>query len=392
MGIIQTDNPLIYARRLGRSVFGRIGGEIIENLEVCYCSRLLPDFLDNPYFRLNQNALLMWAPSFYKSTLLLAFSKTIPANLGIIDISSQTVETLYGSLGKEGNFIEPALVGKSFVIVTELSAFLGSGLIMRNMVNLLNVALEGQPITRRLLKLVQPYRANIVSELSKKGILWNPKEGTISYVPRASFIVGTRPLPNKVYTYLKSSGFFSRFLIEQYDFTDEELIEDFHVIRRIDREAIEKLKEINLRLSQVSVRKLVTPSATKLDDAFSNLEELARNAMIDNRYLRLSDVLNPRIKDNVIRHFVSYAFLRSAVNNGFRHLDEIQYSQEDLNYIIKKLPKFLESTINPLFVEDLSPRLAKARPKKRTKEIMLTFLHDGRERSRKEILAHVCPK
>lgn len=76
----------------------------MEELELAYATRLLPRFNDNPLIRVRQNVLLYWAQSYFKTTLINEFAKTIPENLAIVDITSMSPEMIFGSISINGDY------------------------------------------------------------------------------------------------------------------------------------------------------------------------------------------------------------------------------------------------------------------------------------------------
>src|SRR3990170_6506373 len=118
MSNAKTD-PLDVAKKLGYSVAGDLGSKAIEELELAYASRLLPRFSDDPVIRATINILLYWAFAYYKSTLLKVFSQTVPEWLRIVDITSMSLEKIFGSTDeKKKHIIEPAFTSDvHFVVV-----------------------------------------------------------------------------------------------------------------------------------------------------------------------------------------------------------------------------------------------------------------------------------
>lgn len=70
--------------------------------------------------------------------------------------------------------------------------------------------------------------------------------------------------------------------------------------------------------------------------------------------MELADVINPRLKDDVIRELIAYAFLRTASQNGFNNINELHYTQEDVDFVHNRISHFIDFTINPLIAESLT--------------------------------------
>lgn len=386
----KTEIPYILeiAKRLGRSIAGDLGADAMIELLLAYALALLPNFFDNPKVRIVQHVLFYWLKAFYKSTLLWVFSETIPEDLGVVDISAMSRESIFGSTDKFGNPIKPAFAGKSFVVITELTSFLGSGWAMRDIANTMNVALEAQLVARCLLKLAQMDSSRVqnqVIELKKDGVDWNPKEGVMSYTPHFSALVASRPLDNKYFAFLSQSGFLDRFHVLSHEFDEHEVVEDWHKHRTLDEEALNHLKDFNERIAKVKVHNVVMPSEGFMKPVYDDLESIVNDEITANPSLKKEEILNPRTRGDVIRELVGHAFMRTVCENGFQDIFFLEYTDTDRVFIRKRLEHFFEFKVNPIFVEEHMERVGKMRPKDHTKSGILEVLKDGKEHDCDEI-------
>lgn len=385
------ENPLTVARKLGYSIAGDLGAKAMEELELAYATHLLPKFHDDPIMRVKQNILLYWQFGYYKSTILKVFTETIPANLKTVDISSMSLEKIFGSIDeRRAHIIEPAFTNDvHFVIISELTAFLG-GRDYKQFADTMNLVLEGEKVSRQTLKLGHGLIDDQeLSKLKAKGVNYNPAVGELSYAPNVCVFAATRPLDNKTFTYLNKSGHFSRYHVIQHDLTDKEVSEHLHKNFIMDQEALNSLKKINEQLSKVKLKTMNRPPESLLKKVFDVVENIVRDEISKNLKLKLSDVINPRLKGDIIREFVAHAFLRMAFQNGYREIEELEYTEEDVNFILGRVYHFVEFTLKPLIAEDITIRTIKRSKKDLTKEAILNFLKDEIAHGRKEIFQDV---
>jgi len=382
--------PLSIARRLGSSI-GVVGAGAMEELELAYASRLLPKFKDNPKVRTAQHVLLYWTRGFYRSTLLEIFSETIPEDLGIVDITSMSRESIFGSVDKHGNPIRPAFADKAFVLITELLSFLGSGWTMRDLASTMNVAMEGQRVTRHLLKLAQPEYDHVsLSDLRAIGVRWDPSEGVMTYVPNISVLAASTLLLNRVFTYLTQSGFLDRFHVIPYKFSDKELSNNLHRHRLLDQEAKNELKLINEKLRNVKVSEMEMPTEELMKPIYDTIEAMVDDEVRQNPRLKKEQIQNPRMRGDLLRELAGHCFLRTAHNNGFNDIDELEYTTEDEEFIHARASHFLEPRLAPSVADEwISPRIRKKRPKDQVKEYALGLLMDERLWSRQKIVRRI---
>lgn len=385
-------NPLDVARKLGYSIAGNIGERAFVELELAYATKLLPRFSDDPITRVVQNVLLYWQFAYYKSTILKVFSQTIPRTLKTIDITSMSLEKTFGSIDeKKKHIIDPAFTNDvHFIVISELTALLGQRDAMRQFSNVMNVVLEGEKVSRQILKLgYGEISEEELEEHEEKGVSYDPIRAELSYIPNVCVLAATRPLDNRYFTYLNNSGHFSRYHVIQYHVSDEDASEHLHKDYKIDQEALAQLTEINLQLREVQVDKMLRPSESLMKTVYDDIEALVRDEIAERPRLELADVINPRLKDDVIRELLAHAFLRTAPQNSFENIDELHYTQEDVDFVQNRLSHFADFTINPLIAEAFTP-VSKRKPKiEMCMEAILGCLSDLRWHSPEEVISIV---
>jgi len=381
-----TIDTLKIARKLGYSIGGNLGAEAFIELELAFASGLLPRFKNNPLIRIKQHALLYWDPSYFKSTLLSQFVETIPQKLGVVDITSMSPQMIFGSISEDKRYIiKPAFAGKRFAIITELLSFIGSGNTMRDIVNIMNKVMEGEYVSRQLLKFGQIYFDSAqTGKLKDEGIEYDPLSAKLTYRPDVCILAASRPMDNRTYTYLRRSGHLQRYHVIQHEISDEEakryLTKQFHP----DFSLQDKLKELNSKLMEISVKNLETPPEPVMEKILIPLTEIARD---ETQNQRLAEIIDIRTKGDIIREITAHAFLRTAVENKFKDIDRLEYTQEDLEFIHQRLYHFIEFKINPLFTEEyMPPKLKRKRRKEEAKEFILHLLGDKNLKGGTEIV------
>lgn len=392
---VTSPDVLKLTSQVGYSLAGEIGREAFAELEFAYATKLLPRFGGDHFLRTNQNILLYWQFAYYKSTILRVFSESIPESLKTVDITSMTLEKIFGSIDeKKKHIIEPAFTNDvHFVVISELTSLLGQREIMRQFVNLMNAVLEGEKVTRQTLKLGRgEILDDELTELRSKGVFYDSVRGELSYTPDVCILAATRPLDNRYFTHLNKSGHFSRYHVIQHHVTAEEASEHLHKDFKLDQEALVQLKTVNQRLSNIKVSKALRPSESFMKPVYDDLEALVRDELVENTHLKLADIINPRLKDDVIRELVAHAFLRTSCEDGFKNIDELQYTQEDLDFVQSRVNHFVDFIMDPLIAEEFTYVSQRKSKKETVMQSILEFLRDGKERSRQEIVSHVLSK
>lgn len=387
----ENQNVVSKAKVVGRSIAGSLGAEAFAELELAYATRLLPQFSDDPLIRTNQNILLYWQYGFYKSTILKVFSTTIPQDLKVVEISSMTPEKIFGSIDeKKRHIIEPAFTNDvHFVVVSELTSLLGQQDFMRNFVNLMNAVLENEKVSRQTLKLGQSNVNEVeLSELSQKGVTYDARTGELSYKPNVCVFAASRPLDNRYYTYLCRSGHFNRYHVVQHSISDQEASDHLHKDFKLDQEALDRLKATNSSLAKVKVQSICRPCESILKPVYDTLEELVRDEIAEKPNSSLADVINPRVKGDIIREMAAHAFIRTASQNGYKDIEELQYTQEDVDFILQRPAHFVEFALNPIVADDFS-KIPKVKKRDKLKSAIVAYLNDGVEHNISEILKAV---
>jgi hypothetical protein len=384
-------NVISIARVVGRSVAGSLGERAFEELELAFATRLFPRFIDDPVIRVNQNILLYWKKGYFKSKILEVFSQTIPLNRKVVDITALTHEKIFGSIDENKTHIaKPAFTNDvHFVVVSELTSLLGQHDFMRHCVNLMNGVLEGEKVSRQTLKLTngKPSEAEL-TELATKGVSYDPDLGELSYRPNVCVFAASRPLDNRYFTYLDKSGHLSRYHVVQRRISGEEAKKYFYEEYKLDQEALNQLKAANSVLSTVDVKNLIRPPESLMKPVYDRVAELACDEIAERRHTEFADIITPRVKGDIIRELVAHAFLRTAAQNGFTEMEELQYTQEDVDFVLQKPYHFIEFALNPIMVEDFS-KIPQIKKLDKLKSAITIYLSDGAERNINEILEAV---
>jgi hypothetical protein len=345
-----SSNPLELAKQIGYELFGDIGGKSFEELELCYASKLAPQFTDLPKMRPYTNLNLYWGRGYFKSTIMEDFQMCLPTVFATRSVTSATKETMFGSISDSGKaLVKPLFNGYQMCFMSELLAFLGLGEGLREKVNVFNEALEGKIITRDLLKfgkaepgLVQEYQNG------KDGLFFDGR--TLKYQPNTCFIVGTRPLDNRTYTYLEASGFWSRFHTIQFHVTDamakEIFTGSFRTHDTIDIDMFKaELKKFNEDL--LTKRESFPHKSPDYDKVMlpvlQEATKIGEKICEENPKMELSTLLHARIKGDITREANAYRILYSGKTD-----DEIQ------KWILERLPHFFEFASNPIISEEFT--------------------------------------
>ena len=345
---VDPTNPLELAKQIGYELYGEIGEMAFEELELCYASKLAPKFSKQPKMRSWTNLNFYWARGYFKNSTMDEFQECLPVALRKRNATSGTIETMFGSMPTSNDKIIPPLFhGYEICFMPELLAFLGTKEGLKEKVNVFNEVLEGNLTSRDLLKF-----GNATTEVIEKykngfeGLYFDGR--TLKYYPNTCFVVGTRPLDNETYTYLETSGFWSRFHTIQFRITDriskDIFTGSFYSETNTDINALKKqLKAFNEKL---------IAQRSKISDALPNYENLMlpvlqealkigekvieKNPAIDNVSL-----FNARIKGDILREVKAYQILYPQASDL-----TVQ------NWIFTRLPHFFDFTSNPIIASD----------------------------------------
>jgi DNA-binding transcriptional ArsR family regulator len=385
------ENPLEIAAELGRSIAGELGERALIELELAYINSLLPRFANNKLIRNRQHILLHWAQSYYKSTILDVFDRCLPNELGKRNVTSNTAESLFGTINDQNKIVYPIFTDIKFAKISELSTF-ASGKDFKEIVNNMNKVLELEEVTRDLLKLGRrDISDEEIEKAADKGVIYDPILNQLCHYPDVTFFAGSRPLENRTYTFLRTSGFLYRFHIIQKEFTDKD-VEEFLRRNNSPKESLcDVLKELNTKILRTKIKHIETPDDTVHDEIIDYLLEYAKDCISNTHSLK--DLVDTRTSGDIIREIAAYATIRTLVDNGFKDVDSIEYNREDIDFIKDRIEHFIEPKVNPLFTESRSnQRKYVIQPIEKAMKAVLEFLKDGKERSRSEIDDFVLPK
>jgi len=252
------------------------------------------------------------------------------------------------------------------------------------------LALENERICRQTLKLGYGQIDNQqLFELKAKGVAYDPAAGELSYVPNVCVFAATRPLDGPTFTYLSKSGYFSRYHVLQFNIDDQEVSEHLHQDFIIDQDTLNLLKQINQKLSSVKVQKVKRPPPSLMKEIYDAVEDIVRDEISNDPRRKLSEVINPRLKGDIIREIIGHCFLRIASQNDYRDIEIVECNEEDAHFILGRIYHFVNFALKPLIAEDITTRTMMRSKKDQTIGAILDFLSDGAEHSRKEVLQYV---
>lgn len=338
-------DPLALAKQIGDTRYPQLGGTVFEELELCYASTLSPPFVNQkirPFINLN----LYWARGFFKNSIINDFQECLPsvAEYPIRNATSATIETMFGSISKDGRkLISPLFHSQKICFMPELLSFLGTNEGMKEKVNCFNEVLEGNEVTRDLIKFSNAKPE--LYDLYKEGDLVL-KGNTLIYKPRTSFIVATRPLDNRNFTYLNESGFWSRFHTIQFNITEDMAASIFtspvlsdSSIKVADLKSQLKLFNEALWLKRTEIKTNLTD--VLLAPILEEAKKIGVQLYCQKDEADVSTVLNARIKDDIIREANAYKILYPAKTDN-----------EVIEWAIGRLPHFFEFAVNPIISKD----------------------------------------
>jgi hypothetical protein len=176
-----------------------------------------------------------------------------------------------------------------------------------------------------------------------------------------------------------------RFHVIQHRITDEEASKYLHKDFKIDLKKKDALKLVNSKLGNVRVSKVLRPTEEFMAPIYDELEAIIRDEITETRLI-LSEVITPRLKGNVIRELVGHSFLRTAAQNGFNNIDELEYIEADRNFILDRLPHFIDFTMDPLIAASFTLKSKSPSKSKQCKNVILKFLEDGEWHKSEEVI------
>jgi hypothetical protein len=370
--VITENNPLITAKRLGRSIGGSLGARAYEELELAFCTRLFPKkFANVPTLRTRQHILLYWRKGFLKTTFLREFAKTIPSQFEVANLSALTTETLVGSAtnpkssSEKPKIIAPIISGLDFALIAEHSALLRHGGPMESKIAILNDILEGDVVTNNLIKLSHVWPdAEQEKEFAELGIQLDPDRGMIRYRPDVIVFSCSHPFDQRMLNLLVDTGHFDRFRVVQERITPEIARECFDTEFSLDRMAQERLRKHNEALACARIDSVETPPHSKIKALNDLIFSLAR-------------VPDFRLFGDIIRTVSSHMLLR-LYSQGILQNQYMQtnYSDDDFDYVADKLDDFVEPRLHPLVANDFAT-IKRGRIRDDVKDIVVGFLENA---------------
>lgn len=369
------ENPFELAQQIGKALYGDIGKTAFEELELCYASKLGPKTFPDTKMRAFVNLNFYWSKSYYKNTVIEDFTECLPLDFASRKITSASPETMFGSITQDGTKIVPPLFwGYQMCSLPELTAFLGTK-DLQDKSNTFNEILEGNEVTRDLLKFGSATQELIDSYAGKTdGLRFDGR--SLRYVPNTCFVVGTRPLDNRTYTYLDQSGFWSRFHTIQIDITVD-MASDIFTGSFMPTD-VPNVKEMKARLAlanqilfnhrneimnRLDYEEILLPALQKANDLILRKAE-ALNIGAD-------ELINTRLKGDIAREVNAYRILTGVSN------------PELLAWITDRLQHFFDFTFDPIIAKYFT--ITKVTPFATAYSEVLKFTKDA-EKTRQEIV------
>lgn len=346
-------NAFELAGQIGYELYGEIGKAAFEELELCYASKLSPKFASPYRIRSYTNLNFYWARGYFKNSIMDASQECLPSGFAKRNVTSATLETMFGSVNKDGNrILPPIFLGYEMCFIPELMTFLGDE--MKKKVANFNEALEGARTNRDALKfgnveqsLIEEYKNG------KDGLFFDGR--TLYYYPNTCFVVGTHPLDNSTYTLLETSGFFSRFHTIQFMIDQSTAREIFTGALAPPEANIEELKS---SLKSINERLFLKRNELKgeLPDYKSLLLEVLQKAYkIGEKFCGTSglfspDTLNPRIMGDIVREVNAYKILNQNLSD-----EQVQ------KWVMERLPHFFDFVTGPIIAQSTTSTKQTAR-------------------------------
>jgi hypothetical protein len=340
---------------------------------------------------MKQHILLYWSQSYHKSTIINEFAQCIPEAVKQLSITSNSPEALFGGINDKNKVIYPLFANIDIARITELSTFV-TGRKSEDIVNTMNRVLENETVERQLLK----FGRREISEEEynsafKKGVIYDADLAQLVHRPQVSIFAASRPLDNRTYTYLKQSGFLYRFHIIQKELTNKDVENYLKSNYNPDISLYEPLKTLNSKMQSVKIQRIEIPKGQLLIDLMSTLIETVKEH-IKGTKLELKHILDARTKGDLFRELAAYATIRTLFENDFKDTEQIQYTEEDVEFILDGIDHFVEAKLNPLYTDDFSKAQGKTKTIDRVKKHILDFLSLNSNKNRKEIDDYVHSK
>ena len=337
---MSSTNPLDVAREIGSRMYGDIGANAYEELELAFASSLQPRFAELKRFRTWQNLAFYWQPGFHKSTIMEDFKDVLPDVYSCLKITGATTETMFGSIREDGKrLVYPMFVGHQMAYIPELMAFLGT--VSRQddaRVSTFNEVLEGNEVTRHIIKfgnasqeLIDEYCAG------KDGLYFDGR--SLRYTPNTCFVISTRPVDGKTFALLQNSGFWSRFHVIAPAISDSMAREI--VTGSMNNERLVGVNDLRKELKAFNTQLMQKPTSRDLPayesftlPIYQELDKLA-TAYCEKFSVDYASLSPTRIGGDMFREANAYRILMSSS------------SAQVLDWIKKRAGHFFQFTVNP---------------------------------------------
>lgn len=361
----------------GASVGGYFGRVSFEALHCGFVAGLMaPKFSNLPTLRTRTHTTIYGPRGIQKSTFIDVFCDTIPSRLKVVQLSYATVEILCGSITSPRNpfqlprLIPSVLADADFVKILEEWSILGHGGSTEMKISILNDALEGARISTSLVKLGQVVLDPAqIQELERLKISYDPNGATASFVPRFTANSASHLYDRKTLGLLNDFGFRDRFRIVQLQVTPEIARERFQQEYIPDEAALAELKRINSELSQVKIKAIETLPNELLKPIYEKL-------------FPLMPCPDFRLKGDILRAASSHMVMRHYSEGKLKEVYTQQdYTLDDSQYVIDRLPSFVEPRVRPLIAEGYV-EIGRTRVRDNARGHIVAFLKDSEMQGR----------
>jgi hypothetical protein len=348
-----TENPLELAKQIGYAHFDEIGSKAFEELELAFASLFAPRFKERSEIRAWQNLNFYWTKCYFKNSIMDVFTRCLPDAFNHRKITSASPEIMFGSMREDHtDIIKPMFYDFKLAFIPELLSFLGQGDTLRIKTDILNEVVEGQKVTRYLVKFGEA-SAELRAKYSNPDGLFLTST-SLQYTPKTCFVIATRPLERKIFTYLNGSGFLSRFHTVQIRIPDE-------MVSRISTgsawqndigEGSETSRKMySLKLFNTEFMKyweahldlIHLPDYTNVWLPITQEADKMAKGYAEKLDIPLRDIWNPRVTNEILREV-----------NAFRMLYPETSDEQALRWCdTKRLRHFFDFIINPDIAQEV---------------------------------------
>lgn len=270
-----------YAGAVGSDMFRYVGEIGYRELEISFLLNSLKvnSYEDMPDIRLRRHILFMWVRGMYKTSILRSFSRDACSGVEIVgqpryDNSVPTYlwtgdysrARLRGSI-EEKRVVLPLLQRPRFLLISELTDFLSGMGEAEDTMNFMNQMLEEGIGRVSLVKMVGIEPApQIVEELQMRNIGYNQSEGIMYYQVPGTVFAATRPIDTGLAIRLERSGFYDRFQVCRWHYTQEQFKEMWRYQPKGRSELMPKLRAMNHHLWGTKIHHVQAPPVAMLGD------------------------------------------------------------------------------------------------------------------------------